>query len=141
MPYAAGVAHYHRLPAARSLFKTLLQHPIAKMLKRDVWAYSFLTSHSGKAIDPDLQELRKPWADPVRENIMAVSPREKIQKFHIPHPRLVMSLNGHLRYLNPTWQDGGLYYTPNDETMGEQGNWKTMDLFTGNSAIGYCTQD
>ncbi|KAL2848591.1 hypothetical protein BJY01DRAFT_154611 [Aspergillus pseudoustus] len=71
MAYATGVAHYHRLPAARSLFKTLLQNLIAKMLKRDVWGYWFLTSHSGKAVDPDIEELRKPWADPiVKENIM-----------------------------------------------------------------------
>ncbi|KAL3464646.1 hypothetical protein BJX64DRAFT_286137 [Aspergillus heterothallicus] len=71
MAYASGVAHYHRLPAARSLFKTLLQNLIAKMLKRDVWGYWFLTSHSGIAVDRDIKELRKPWADPiVRENIM-----------------------------------------------------------------------
>ncbi|KAL3451087.1 hypothetical protein BJX65DRAFT_293696 [Aspergillus insuetus] len=71
MAYAAGAAHYHRLPAMRSLFKTLLEDLIDKMLKRDVWGYWLLTSHSGKAVDPDLKELRKPWADPiVRENIM-----------------------------------------------------------------------
>ncbi|KAL3489613.1 hypothetical protein BJX62DRAFT_252511 [Aspergillus germanicus] len=53
------------------LFKSLLKDLIDKILKRDVWGYWFLTSHSGIAVDPDLKELRKPWADPiVRENIM-----------------------------------------------------------------------
>ncbi|KAL2815402.1 hypothetical protein BDW59DRAFT_177665 [Aspergillus cavernicola] len=71
MAYAAGAAHFHRMPALRSMFKTLMQQLIAKMLKRAVWGYWFLTSHSGKFVDPDIEELRKPWADPiVRENIM-----------------------------------------------------------------------
>ncbi|KIW29624.1 uncharacterized protein PV07_05427 [Cladophialophora immunda] len=71
MTYAAGVAHYHRLPAMRSAFKTLLRQMIHKMLRREVWGYWFVTSHGGKLLDPDLKELRKPWADPViKENIM-----------------------------------------------------------------------
>ncbi|CAO2650781.1 Nn.00g020730.m01.CDS01 [Neocucurbitaria sp. VM-36] len=71
MAYAAGAAHFHRMPALRSLFKTLLEQLIGRMLRREVWGYWFLTSHSGKLVDPDLKELRKPWADPIiRENIM-----------------------------------------------------------------------
>ncbi|TEA15284.1 Linalool dehydratase/isomerase [Colletotrichum sidae] len=71
MAYAAGAAHYHRLPVLRSAFKALLEAIIHKMLLRDVWGYWFLTSHSGVLVDPDIKELRKPWADPVaRENIM-----------------------------------------------------------------------
>jgi hypothetical protein len=71
MAYAAGAAHYHRLPALRSVFQDLLDQLIRKMLRREVWGYWFLTSHSGKFVDPDLEELRQPWADPiVRENIM-----------------------------------------------------------------------
>ncbi|CAG9978193.1 unnamed protein product [Clonostachys byssicola] len=71
MAYATGAAHYHRLPLLRSVFKTLLESLIRKMMLRDVWGYWFLTSHSGKLMDPDLTELRQPWADPVvRENIM-----------------------------------------------------------------------
>jgi hypothetical protein len=71
MAYAAGATHYHRMPALRSPFKTLLQNIIKKMFRREVWGYWFLTSHSGTFVDPDLKELRKPWADPVvRENIM-----------------------------------------------------------------------
>ena len=71
MAYAAGAAHYHRLPALRSVFKTLLERLIHKMLRRDVWGYWYLTSQGGKMLDPDLKELRKPWADPnVKENIM-----------------------------------------------------------------------
>ncbi|KAL3477569.1 hypothetical protein BJX99DRAFT_246137 [Aspergillus californicus] len=71
MAYAAGAAHYHRLPLVRSVFKSLMASLIEKMLHRDVWGYWFLTSHSGKFVDPDLTELRKPWADPiVDENIM-----------------------------------------------------------------------
>lgn len=71
MAYAAGAAHYHRLPALRSCFKKLLQDLISKMLRPEVWSYWFNTSHSGKFVDPDIKELRKPWADPiVRENIM-----------------------------------------------------------------------
>ncbi|MCJ1237821.1 hypothetical protein MMC14_005808 [Varicellaria rhodocarpa] len=57
MTYATGAAHYHHLPAIRSI--------------REVWGYWYLTSQSGKLIDPDIKELRKPWADPIRrENIM-----------------------------------------------------------------------
>nr|XP_036581955.1 uncharacterized protein CTRU02_08032 [Colletotrichum truncatum]KAF6790512.1 hypothetical protein CTRU02_08032 [Colletotrichum truncatum] len=71
MAYAAGATHYHRLPILRSTFKALLEKMIHKMLLRDVWGYWFLTSHSGILVDPDIKELRKPWADPVvRENIM-----------------------------------------------------------------------
>lgn len=71
MAYAAGAAHYHRLPAMRAMFKTLLGKLIHKMLRREVWSYWYLTSQGGVMGDPDLKELRKPWADPVvRENIM-----------------------------------------------------------------------
>jgi hypothetical protein len=74
MAYAAGAAHYHRLPAMRSIFKGLIGNLIGKMLRREVWGYWYLTSHSGIRIDPDLKELRKPWADPVcKENIMVCS--------------------------------------------------------------------
>ncbi|KAJ7123898.1 hypothetical protein C8R43DRAFT_867416, partial [Mycena crocata] len=69
--YATGVAHYHRLPALRSVFKTLLEQLITKMMHRDVWSYWYLTSQSGRLVDPDIQELRKPWSNPVvQENIM-----------------------------------------------------------------------
>lgn len=71
MSYAAGAAHYHRLPALRSVFKTLFEQLIHKMFRREVWGYWYLTSQSGKFVDPDIKELRKPWADPVvKENIM-----------------------------------------------------------------------
>ncbi|KAH7124876.1 hypothetical protein B0J13DRAFT_588996 [Dactylonectria estremocensis] len=71
MTYAAGLAHYHRLPALRSVFKQLIEKLIYKMLLREVWDYWYLTSQSGSFLDPDLKELRKPWADPVvKENIM-----------------------------------------------------------------------
>ncbi|EIT73383.1 hypothetical protein BDV35DRAFT_337542 [Aspergillus flavus] len=71
MAYAAGAAHFHRLPALRSIFQSLLSGLIHKMLRREVWGYWFLTSHSGKFVDPDIKRLRQPWADPVvKENIM-----------------------------------------------------------------------
>ena len=71
MTYAAGAAHFHRLPAMRSMFKALLRRLIAKMLHREVWGYWYLTSQSGIKADPDLKELRRPWADPVcKENVM-----------------------------------------------------------------------
>lgn len=71
MAYASGVAHYHHLPALRSVFKQLLRKLIHKMLLRSVWGYWFMTSLSGTFVDPELKELRQPWADPVvRENIM-----------------------------------------------------------------------
>nr|POE49099.1 hypothetical protein CFP56_32249 [Quercus suber] len=71
MAYAAGAAHYHRLPAMRSFFKPLMRSLIHKMLLPHVWNYWYLTSQSGVRFDSDLEELRKPWADPiVRENIM-----------------------------------------------------------------------
>lgn len=71
MAYACGVAHYHRLPAARSVFKPLMRRLVHKMTLRSVWDYWFNTSMGGTLCDPDLKELRKPWADPVvTENIM-----------------------------------------------------------------------
>lgn len=71
MSYAIGAAHYHRLPALRVAFKSLLRQVIHKMLRREVWGYWFDTSHGGNLLNPDLKELRKPWADPViKENIM-----------------------------------------------------------------------
>jgi hypothetical protein len=71
MAYATGAAHYHRLPAMRTLFRSLLDALIHKMLRRDVWGYWFQTSHSGNKMDPGRTELLKPWSDPiVRENIM-----------------------------------------------------------------------
>ena len=71
MVYAASLAHYHRLPALRSVFKTLIRQLIHKMLRRDVWGYWYTTSSGGNFLDPSLTELRRPWADPVaKENIM-----------------------------------------------------------------------
>jgi hypothetical protein len=53
------------------VFRTLLRQMIHKMLNKSVWGYWFLTSHGGNKLDPSLKELRKPWADPVKEeNIM-----------------------------------------------------------------------
>ena len=81
MVYAAGAAHYHRLPAMRSMFKPLLEKLIAKMLRREVWHYWYLMSQSGVKIDPDIKELRKPWADPcLKENIMVCSKKKKKKK-------------------------------------------------------------
>lgn len=71
MAYAAGAAHYHRLPALRGPFKSLMRQMIRKMLRREVWGYWFTSSHAGNMFNPDRKELRKPWADPViKENIM-----------------------------------------------------------------------
>ena len=71
MAYATGLAHFHRLPAARSMFKRLLDQIMHKMLLRDVWGYWWNASLSGDVIDPGRTELRKPWADPIiKENIM-----------------------------------------------------------------------
>jgi hypothetical protein len=71
MAYATAAAHFHRLPALRGPMRELFQKLIRKMLRREVWAYWYLTSQSGILVDPDLKEMRKPWADPVKkENIM-----------------------------------------------------------------------
>ncbi|KEY74063.1 hypothetical protein S7711_02653 [Stachybotrys chartarum IBT 7711] len=71
MAYAAGLAHFHRLPAARGLFKPLLRRLIHKMLHVQVWGYWYLTSQSGAVVDPGRTELRTPWANPIiKENIM-----------------------------------------------------------------------
>lgn len=76
MAYAAGAAHFHHQPILRSPYKVLFQRLIHKMLNRAVWGYWFNTSLGGTVTDPDLKELRKPWADPVvRENIMYVNTR------------------------------------------------------------------
>ncbi|RSL55194.1 hypothetical protein CEP53_007196 [Fusarium sp. AF-6] len=72
MTYAAGAAHYFRLPLLRSLSKSLCQQVISKMLLWDVWGYWYLTSHSSILVDPDIIKLRNPRADPAtKENIMA----------------------------------------------------------------------
>lgn len=74
MAYASGATHFHRLPALRSVFKPLIHKLIMKMFRREVWSYWYLTSQSGSLVDPNLKELRKPWADPVcKENIMVRS--------------------------------------------------------------------
>ena len=71
LAYTVAVAHYHRMPAMRSVFKPLLRRIIHKMLLPDVWAYWYNTSQSGNKLDPGRTEARKPWADPVcKENIM-----------------------------------------------------------------------
>jgi hypothetical protein len=71
MAYASGAAHYHRMPALRSAFKALFEQLIHKMLQQEVWSYWYLTSQSGRFVDPDIEELRKPWPDPIaKENIM-----------------------------------------------------------------------
>lgn len=91
MVYGAGLAHFHRLPAARGPFKELIGRLIGKMLRREVWDYwwvdndyrcfnlaefdavnwyRYLTSKSGVRVNPDIKELREGWADPVKdENI------------------------------------------------------------------------
>jgi hypothetical protein len=69
--YALGLAHYHRLPAAPCVFKPVYESLMRKMLRREVWGYWKDTSQSGKFVNPELTELRKPWIDPiVKENIM-----------------------------------------------------------------------
>ena len=56
------------------MFKNVFEKLIGKMMNKEVWDCWYLTSQSGKKMDPDLKELRKPWADPVcKENIMARS--------------------------------------------------------------------
>ena len=81
MAYATGAAHYHRLPALRGVFRSLLQKLIAKMLQPEVWGYWYLTSQSGKTCDPDIEVLRKPWADPVcKENVMVSDPQSRYAK-------------------------------------------------------------
>lgn len=50
-------------------------------------------------------------------------------------------LNGLLAYadanLNPTWENGGLYYPRNDIPVDDDWKWTQMDAFTGNAAIAY----
>lgn len=71
MAYATGTAHYHHLPAMRSMFKTLLKRLIKKMLLKKIWDYWYLSSQSEIKLNSDLKKLRKPWADPVcKKNIM-----------------------------------------------------------------------
>lgn len=41
MAYAIAAAQYHRMPAARSIFKPLMERIIHKMLRREVWGTGF----------------------------------------------------------------------------------------------------
>lgn len=71
MTYATSLAHYHHLPAARSVFKGLIERLIGRMMLPAVWNYWYLTSQGGVRTNPNTKKLREPWADPVvRENIM-----------------------------------------------------------------------
>ncbi|TKA43442.1 hypothetical protein B0A55_13379, partial [Friedmanniomyces simplex] len=54
----------------RSMFKPLIRKLIYKMLRREVWGYWYMTSQSGVGADPDLKELRKPWADPYSGHLL-----------------------------------------------------------------------
>lgn len=40
-------------------------------------------------------------------------------------------------HLNPTWENGGLYYPRNDELLDAEGNMVHMEPHSGNSGIGY----
>ncbi|KAH7020392.1 hypothetical protein EDB80DRAFT_746913 [Ilyonectria destructans] len=62
MAYSASVAHYHRLPAARSIFKPLIRRLIHKMLLPEVWAYCghFLLMTSLYAMLFDDDEFEQP---------------------------------------------------------------------------------
>lgn len=50
-------------------------------------------------------------------------------------------LEGLLKYadthLNPTWEEGGLFYPRNDQPIDDSHRWSSMDRFTGNAGIGY----
>lgn len=50
-------------------------------------------------------------------------------------------LDGLLKYANehlqPTWENGGLFYPRNDTKTNEAGEWTHMDPFSGNASIGY----
>ncbi len=50
-------------------------------------------------------------------------------------------LSGLLKYvdknLNPSSQNGGLYYPRDDRLQDKEGNWAHIDPFLGNAAIGY----
>ncbi|AKE01511.1 hypothetical protein XU06_31850 (plasmid) [Rhodococcus erythropolis] len=71
MAYALASAHYHRLPAAPGYFRSSYESLMSKMMRTDVWFSWMDHSMSGVRFDPDITELRQPWADPLRkENIM-----------------------------------------------------------------------
>jgi Linalool dehydratase/isomerase len=46
-------------------------------------------------------------------------------------------LNHADQFMNPAWENGGLYYPRNDKREDKEGNWVFVDPFTGNAAIGY----
>jgi hypothetical protein len=50
-------------------------------------------------------------------------------------------LDGLLKYadkhLQPTWENGGLFYLRNDTRTNEAGEWTHMDPFSGNASVGY----
>lgn len=71
MAYAVGFAHFHHVPAAPAAFQPLFERLIHKLLLPEVWVYWRETSRSGVRVDPDIEELREGWTDPVaHENIM-----------------------------------------------------------------------
>lgn len=116
MAYAAALTHYHRLPALRAAFRALSHQLVHKMLRRDVWGYWFLTSQSGKMLDPSLETLRTPWPDPVcRENIM-----------YSGHLLLMVSLHGMLF-------DEDVYEQPGSLTF----NWDPMFFGMGSETFPY----
>lgn len=108
MAYAAGLTHYHRTPALRSVFRRLSEQLIHKMMRRDVWGYWYMTSQSGIAMDPDITELRKPQPDPViHENIM-----------YSGHLLLMVSLHAMLFDSDAYDRDGALTFEWNPMCFG-----------------------
>ncbi|KAF5652537.1 Linalool dehydratase-isomerase [Fusarium sp. NRRL 25303] len=64
MVYGAGVAHYHRLPALRSVFKPLIRRLIHKMLRREMIAmrYNDVRDETNTS-EIVLEKYKKAWAE------------------------------------------------------------------------------
>ncbi|OJD26917.1 hypothetical protein ACJ73_01694 [Blastomyces percursus] len=164
MAYAAGLAHYHRLPVMRSLFKLLIRNLIRKMLRNEVWSYWYLIPQAGNRLDPELQQLRKPRADPiVKENIMYSGYLLLMTSLAMLFDPLFWGFGPEkFEYDNASLQKAvlkemerggwvgvccsrtrlsdekrGLYYPRQDTVLNEVGEWTFLDPFSGNATIGY----
>ncbi|PTB66877.1 hypothetical protein BBK36DRAFT_1168396 [Trichoderma citrinoviride] len=130
----------------------------------DQQVYGFITSIDGKVQlqeDRIAQEYRKLVdTEKADKNDASVLARARASAAALPPSKMPFStptfgyvvqwlselgkkeeLKGLLKYadehLQPTWEEGGLFYPRNDVKTNEAGEWTHMDPFSGNASIGY----
>lgn len=111
-------------PAVGNAFRSLVEEDGAARDSADTLA-------KAKKAAKDVAKSRFPYSKPtlgyVAEWLSELGKKEELDS-------LLQFTDDHL---NPTWENGGLYYPRHDEPFNEQLEHTHMDPFTGNGAIGY----